>query len=517
MTSKGGTTTIQRSNFTLFSVNDVYEVEKDKFGVGGMAELNTLLKKELKKAPYQTIVTLNGDFLSASALAQKFKGKHMIDILNTMPFDFYCIGNHEFDFGTDILIQRIKETQDTVKYLNSNIFVDKSKKELLPGTIETNILTLEGGMKVGLFGVCTEKTTSLSKPNPETYFEDILKSAKRCVKYLRETENVDCVIALTHLNVSEDVQLAKAVPEINIMIGGHDHFPHTQYCGETLIHKSGLDGRYLFRLQFELEKRTTEFKGKSFTKVNVFTTWKMIVNRGFEPDPETAKIVKFYVDQLPKDSNDPIVLVSSNLNSATEHLRSRETNMGNLVADSIKNKFNCDFGFICGGNIRNDTFYPAGHILTKGDLEREFPFVDTCHFGTILGKDFLSLVEYGISKYGEILGSYPHLSSKLEIEFDKTKETGSRIVKAIYKDELIDPEKEYTIASTKYLLGGGDGYSMLQNVKKQSHKNDGIKLISAVEDYMKELGEIKYPKREFRLFETTEWNGWQALQSRLYQ
>ena len=50
-----------------------------------MAELNTLLKKELKKAPYETIVTLNGDFLSASALAQKFKGKHMIDILNTMP------------------------------------------------------------------------------------------------------------------------------------------------------------------------------------------------------------------------------------------------------------------------------------------------------------------------------------------------------------------------------------------------------------------------------------------------
>ena len=182
------------------------------------------------------------------------------------------------------------------------------------------------------------------------------------VKYLKEKEEVDCIIALTHLNVQEDVQLAKAVPEINIMIGGHDHFPHTQYCGETLIHKSGLDGRYLFRLQFELEKRTTEFGGKSFTKVNVFTTWKMIVNRGFEPDPETQKIVKFYVDQLPKESNDPIALVSSNLNSSTESLRSKETNMGNLVADSLKSKFNSDFAFVSGGNIRNDTFYAAGSV-----------------------------------------------------------------------------------------------------------------------------------------------------------
>ena len=52
--------------------------------------------------------------------------------------------------------------------------MDDSKKTLLFGTLETKIITLKGGMKVGLFGVCTEKTVSLSKPNKETYFEDVL-------------------------------------------------------------------------------------------------------------------------------------------------------------------------------------------------------------------------------------------------------------------------------------------------------------------------------------------------------
>jgi 5'-nucleotidase / UDP-sugar diphosphatase len=146
------------------------------------------------------------------------------------------------------------------------------------------------------------------------------------------------------------------------MIGGHDHFPHTQYQGETLIHKSGLDGRYLFRLQFEIEKRETEFKGKIHSKINIFTTWKMIANRGYEPDPETAKVVKFYVDQLPKESTDPLALISLHLSSQTESLRSKETNMGNLVADAVRRVFNSDFGFISGGNIRGDSFYSAGSV-----------------------------------------------------------------------------------------------------------------------------------------------------------
>jgi 2',3'-cyclic-nucleotide 2'-phosphodiesterase (5'-nucleotidase family) len=167
-------TSIKRSKFHILTVNDVYELEKNEFGVGGMAELNTMIK-EKKKHLKDCIVTLNGDFLSASALAIKLKGTHMIDILNTMPFDLISIGNHEFDFGWEVLVQRMGESKKDIKYLNSNIFETESNK-LLSKTEETHIMTLEDGTKVGFFAVCTQKTPELSKPGNGVYFEGVEKS-----------------------------------------------------------------------------------------------------------------------------------------------------------------------------------------------------------------------------------------------------------------------------------------------------------------------------------------------------
>lgn len=74
----------------MLTVNDIYEIEPNESGIGGLAELSTLIKKE-KKDLKDVIVTLNGDFLSASSLAVKLKGSHMIDIFNTMPCLFYFI------------------------------------------------------------------------------------------------------------------------------------------------------------------------------------------------------------------------------------------------------------------------------------------------------------------------------------------------------------------------------------------------------------------------------------------
>jgi 2',3'-cyclic-nucleotide 2'-phosphodiesterase (5'-nucleotidase family) len=113
------------------------------------------------------------------------------------------------------------------------------------------------------------------------------------------------------------------------------------------------------------------------------------------------------------------------------------------------------------------------------------------------------------------LGSYPHISADLEIEFDKQLLPNSRIIKALYKKKPIEEDQIYTIASSKYLLKGGDGFEILQNVELIPHENDGKLLKEAVEEYLIDLKEIKYPKKEFRIFETCEYNGWEATQSRL--
>jgi 2',3'-cyclic-nucleotide 2'-phosphodiesterase (5'-nucleotidase family) len=91
---KGHQLKIMKDTFTILTVNDVYELKPNHQGVGGLSELTTLLKNEKLKTK-NSIITLNGDFLSASVLAYKYKGSHIIDIFNKMPFDIITLGNHE--------------------------------------------------------------------------------------------------------------------------------------------------------------------------------------------------------------------------------------------------------------------------------------------------------------------------------------------------------------------------------------------------------------------------------------
>jgi 5'-nucleotidase / UDP-sugar diphosphatase len=113
------------------------------------------------------------------------------------------------------------------------------------------------------------------------------------------------------------------------------------------------------------------------------------------------------------------------------------------------------------------------------------------------------------------LGSYPHVTADLEIEFDKQLLPNSRIIKALYKKKPIEEDQIYTIATSEYLLAGGDGFEILKNVEVIPHENNKKLLREAVEEYLMELKEIKYPRKEFRIFETNEYNGWEAAQSRL--
>ena len=214
------------------------------------------------------------------------------------------------------------------------------------------------------------------------------------VKELRKVDKVDCVIALTHLRISEDRELAANVPGIDFMLGGHDHNPHTQYQGECLIHKSGMDAQFVSKFDMILEKKTTDFNGKKYIKTKLFPSWKMILNKDIDGNEETAKVVQKYLDLLPRDSGDVIGLVMKGLNSSTDSVRSKETNFPNLFCDALRDTFKADIGFVSGGSVRGDSFYNPGMKLTKGDIDKESPFPNECKIVQITGKMLLESVEH---------------------------------------------------------------------------------------------------------------------------
>jgi 5'-nucleotidase/UDP-sugar diphosphatase len=288
-----------------------------------------------------------------------------------------------------VLRERIKESNFT--WLCSNIF-DTATGQVLAGCLRKKIVTFDG-FRVGLFGVCTRSTLTLSAPGKSVEFKSVLDSAQELVTELREQDLCEVIIALTHLSIAEDRELARKIHGIDCMLGGHDHGPHTQVQSNCFIHKAGHDGHYLARIDLHVERRTTNVLGKIIEKTKIFPEWKMILNRGVVPNPTVAQVVQHYLDELPKDSLEEIGIADTMLDSSTENVRSKETSMGNLTADILREAFDTEIGMFNGGGIRGDRLYDPGYRITRGDIYREFPFPNGAAMAKIKGKHLWEVME----------------------------------------------------------------------------------------------------------------------------
>src|SRR5689334_2156487 len=145
----------QNAHVTLLHVNDVYQIAPVK-GLGGLAELSTLLKRERAAHP-GAITTVGGDFLSPSILSGLVKGAQMVELFNAIGVDYVTFGNHEFDFGPDVTRQRIAESRFV--WLGANVLGGDGK--IFPGAVAT-ATRQAGDVKLGFVGLLTPETASLS-------------------------------------------------------------------------------------------------------------------------------------------------------------------------------------------------------------------------------------------------------------------------------------------------------------------------------------------------------------------
>ena len=149
------------ATLTILSFNDVCRISPDADGMGGYAGMYTLLEQERKKANHH-ITTVNGDFLFPSILSSFDKGVHRIELMNALRVDLVVLGNHEFDFGPEVVKERMAES--TFQWLASNAFDTECK--YFTGPKQTAIVDVDG-VKVGFFGLITVETPLLSSTNRE--------------------------------------------------------------------------------------------------------------------------------------------------------------------------------------------------------------------------------------------------------------------------------------------------------------------------------------------------------------
>ncbi|MCA9548260.1 MAG: metallophosphoesterase, partial [Myxococcales bacterium] len=204
------------ADFTILQLNDVYEANPVG-GAGGLARVATLRERLAAKGPVLTV--LAGDFLSPSAIGlakvdgERLAGAQMIAAFDAMGLDVVTFGNHEFDVKEEQLLARLKESKAT--WVSSN--VSRANGEPFPG-VKRHVIRELGPVKLGIFSV----TLNSNPKDWVKYDPDYRAVARREIAALK-AEGAQVILALTHLDLADDISLAAEISEIDLVLGGHEH------------------------------------------------------------------------------------------------------------------------------------------------------------------------------------------------------------------------------------------------------------------------------------------------------
>lgn len=439
------------TRLTILQINDVYEIGPVERGKrGGLARVATLRDRIARESPH-TVFVLPGDFLSPSTMSSMFQGSQMVATLNAAGLDLATFGNHEFDFGAEVTRERMRESR--FAWVSTNVLDPATG---LPfGGAAPFVLREYGGVRVAFFGLVTPDTRTLSKGASGLNFLDPIQAAKDVVARARRAK-ADVIVALTHQDMADDKQLAAAVPGIDLILGGHEHVPLDARVGRTLILKTGADAVSLGRVDVTV---TTGRGGR-----RVESKWELIpVTDEIPEKAEVAAVVKQHESLMAAQLDVIVGAASVPLDTRGDIVRTEESAVGNLIADLMRAAMQADVALINGGGIRGNAVLPAGP-LRRRDVLTILPFANKIVKLDVTGEILRAALENGLSQVERTAGRFPQVSG-LRYVFDPKRPAGSRLVSVSVGGQPLDPRANYTLATFDFILGGGDGYTMLKGGK----------------------------------------------------
>jgi 5'-nucleotidase/UDP-sugar diphosphatase len=437
---------------------------------GGVSRRKTLidaLRDDNKDNPL--ILIDAGDVFQGTLYFNQYRGMADLEFYNALGYEAVAIGNHEFDIGQQPLADFISRANFPV--LSANIKVDSSSP--LAGKITPWYVKWVGGQPIGIIGVTTEETAILSNPGPGVTFTPAVDAVKLGVADLR-SRGVTKIIVLSHLGVTFDRDLGRAVDGIQAIVGGHSHTPmgpqvtppdSTRPYPEVVPSPSGKPvvvvtdwewGRWLgdLTLGYDANGELTR----------VVAGHPMEVLPSIDADPGFEARIKVFA--APIDALRKTQIGTSNvlLNGARADVRSKETNLGNFIADSTLAKTKSagsQLAIVNGGGVR--TSIAAGPV-TLGNVLEVHPFGNTLFVMSVTGAQVREALESGVSQVETGAGRFPQVGG-MRFSFDPKAAVGSRVKSVDVKSGTgytpIDPAATYKIVVNNFIATGGDGYSVL--------------------------------------------------------
>ena len=514
----------EEKDTVILHTNDVHGRIVEEKGVIGDAKLATVIEQERAKSNQTTLVVDAGDAFQGLPISNSTKGEARAEILNQMQYDAMAVGNHEFDFGLD----EAKKYKEILKFplLSSNTYVNGARL-FEASTIVDKDKTVEGDEFV-VIGVTTPETATKTHPKNVkgvTFTEPIAEVNKVIeeiqAKALAEGKDYKHYVVLAHLGVDTTTPvewrgstLAEALSKNPLLKGkrvtvidGHSHTVESTTYGDNVTYNQ--TGSYLHNVG-KITYKSRQLLGNP-TQITAAEAKKL------EANPKVASLVKDIKAKY--DAENAVEVVSNSpveLNGDRENVRVRETNLGNVVADSLyqygQTGFShpTDIAVTNGGGLRETI--AKGKPITKGSVIAVLPFGNTITQIQVTGQQVLDMFEKSlgsilqVDKAGKTVldengqpllepsGGFLQISGA-KVYYDTNLAAGKRILAIQVKNratglyEKLDLEKVYYLATNDFLAAGGDGYTMLGGAREEGPSMD-----AAFEDYLKTADLTQYEK-----------------------
>jgi 5'-nucleotidase len=423
----------------FFAINDTYEITPLANGtIGGMARVATAYQQEKARQPHTYFVHA-GDFVSPSVIGtlrsegRRIAGKQMIEAMNAAGVQYATFGNHEFDIDEADLLSRIEESD--FQWLIANLKYKKDGKSasfMQRGKpIPASVILQTDKLKIGMLAVAIPVNKAYAD------FEDFYAAAER--EYQLLTPQCDVVVALTHLELAQDMELARRLPGLALIIGGHDHENMYYKVGKTVIAKADANAKtaYLHRLQVAPQAKKWKINSRLIA-----------ITPALADEPRTAATVQKWQQIAEKsfadmgfNPSEVVTVTREPWDGLEKSVRNAPTNLSKLIVEAVKVAIpDADAAVINTGSIRVDDKLEGN--ITQYDIVRILPFGGGLSKMKITGALLLDVLEGGVKNKG--LGGYL-------VHAGITKSSNGEWLIA---NKPIDKAKTYTLASTDFLVSG---------------------------------------------------------------
>ena len=460
------------SRFKILQINDVYKIEGLEGGQsGGLARLRTL-RRHLESDGTPVLVLHAGDALYPSVMSKYLEARPMVDVMNLLDGDaaafdpklIVTLGNHELDPSSpDVLIGRLRES--AFEWVATNTVITAPNAP----AIKKTILVDAAGTRIGVFGILYPLEKSYARSS------DTLTAARVAVAALHE-DGARVVVALTHQDMPDDIDLVKSVPGIDLVIGGHDHLFMQQRVNDTWIGKADADAKSVIVYDITVP-RTGPIRTAPL---------RVVLDATVAKDPVVDASVQRWLSALSAKlgGNETIGTTRNLLEGVEPAVRGRETALGNLLADAARDQMGTDVAVINGGSIRINDNIPPGPV-TKYDMEGIFYYTNKLVAVRVTGAQLLEMLRNSVSRVDAGDGRFLQVSG-LRFTYDPLEVTVA--------GRPLDPNAIYTVALLDFMYQRGleDGYTLFTDGNRPPKINveREADFRTTVESYIRRAGEV---------------------------